>query len=308
MSQLAIKGHPTRGSEVIALLEMLGGINEQECDGTNSCLWYSIDELNEIIFFTHTFNPNNHEFFTLEEFLEKYPYKIGDKIVIKKYKQIFEILSVRWCTERNIIMYQTSNGWYSVDKLQPYKEETMKVSEEFFNKYCKKCGSQRCTAEGEWLEGCRYYKEETMKELRIDFPEGYGYAGIENKQVIFTKIKTQYPKTYEECCTILNLPHSELTIDVPLHYSPTLIYLTKLLICRDAYWKIVGEQMGLGKPWEPDWLNTEQDKFVIYTHNNAIHLNCFLLGHNVLAFPTFEIRAMFYENFKELIEKCKKLL
>lgn len=33
MTQLAIKGHPTRSNEVISLLEMLGGINEQECDG-----------------------------------------------------------------------------------------------------------------------------------------------------------------------------------------------------------------------------------------------------------------------------------
>ena len=29
--------------------------------------------------------------------------------------------------------------------------------------------------------------------------------------------------------------------------------LQTLKICRDAYWKIAGEQMGLGKPWEPDW-------------------------------------------------------
>ena len=35
-------------------------------------------------------------------------------------------------------------------------------------------------------------------------------------------------------------------------YSSFMI-LQKLIICRDVYWKIYGEQMGLGKPWEPDF-------------------------------------------------------
>lgn len=30
-------------------------------------------------------------------------------------------------------------------------------NKEFKQKYCSKCGSQRCTSEGEWLEGCPHY-------------------------------------------------------------------------------------------------------------------------------------------------------
>jgi hypothetical protein len=82
----------------------------------------------------------------------------------------------------------------------------------------------------------------------------------------------------------------------------------KLLICRDAYWKIAGKEMGLGKPWEPDWLNGEQDKYVLFTHNNAICSNRYVLGHNILAFPTEEMRDIFFENFKDLIDECKELL
>jgi hypothetical protein len=66
--------------------------------------------------------------------------------------------------------------------------------------------------------------------------------------------------------------------------------------------------MGLGKPWEPDWRNIEQDKFVLYTHDDVIWLNHFMLGHNVLAFPAAEMRDIFYKNFKSLIEDCKELL
>lgn len=34
--KLAIKGHPTRGNEVIKLLEMMGGINDEGHIGTNT--------------------------------------------------------------------------------------------------------------------------------------------------------------------------------------------------------------------------------------------------------------------------------
>lgn len=34
-----------------------------------------------------------------------------------------------------------------------------KILEELYVKYCPGCGSQRCTGEGEWLEGCPHYRE-----------------------------------------------------------------------------------------------------------------------------------------------------
>ena len=66
--------------------------------------------------------------------------------------------------------------------------------------------------------------------------------------------------------------------------------------------------MGLDKPWEPDWLNDKQDKYVLFTHNNAICSNRYVFGHNSLAFPTEEMRDAFYQNFRDLIEQCKELL
>lgn len=148
-----------------------------------------------------------------------------------------------------------------------------------------------------------------------DLPDGYEFQDeegnvIKTDVIKLVKKQPQYPKTYKECCDVLKIPNDEryIDIDVPLDYNKLLSTFTKILMCRDAYWKIAGEQMGLGKPWEPDWLNTAQDKFVLYTHDNVICLNRFVLGHNVLAFPTAEIRDAFLDNFKELIESCKELL
>jgi hypothetical protein len=82
--------------------------------------------------------------------------------------------------------------------------------------------------------------------------------------------------------------------------------LRRLIICRNAYWKIAGEQMGLGKPWEPD---TCQIVYSIGRDSNKIGLcNNMFGGYFILEFPTEEMRDAFYENFKDLIEQCKELL
>ena len=116
----------------------------------------------------------------------------------------------------------------------------------------------------------------------------------------------QCPKTYEECCEII---HSDSKFYIDTHlYSDKLESLYKLLICRDAYWKIAGEQMGLGKPWKPDWANYENMKYIIGSFRGEI--NCFktYLTDTTLAFPTKEMRDAFYYNFKDLIEECKQFL
>ena len=172
----------------------------------------------------------------------------------------------------------------SVD-LQPYKEETMdrKYNVEEYLKV--------------W--------EETEKGLEVVVNDKFEIKEDNGKFYIIKK-KPQYPKTYKECCDVLDL--NTMSNDVNGYKHVSLIRFQELLIARDAYWKIAGEKMGLGKTWKPDWLNAEQDKYVLFTHNNSICSNRYVLGHNILAFPTEEMRDAFYENFKDLIENCKELL
>ena len=79
--------------------------------------------------------------------------------------------------------------------------------------------------------------------------------------------------------------------------------LYNLLICCRAYWKIAGEQMGLGKPWEPDYKNPDIDLYVIINSYNQVDKAKHGYGfpRHVFSFPTEEMRDAFYENFKELI-------
>ena len=128
MATLAIKGHPERGNEVIEILEMLGGKNRSLLFG-DSALYYAIDR--EGIISTHCEEQVIQ--FSLEEFLEKFPYKVGDKVYYQPIPQInsvciSEIISMRWIDSS--VVYYTSNGHevYACD-LQPYKEETMEEKE-----------------------------------------------------------------------------------------------------------------------------------------------------------------------------------
>jgi hypothetical protein len=106
---LAIKGHPTRGREVIELLEMLGGINESnhKGKGENSIYYlrYYVDNVMADILYQTYPNTNDDDFkiFTLEEFLEKYPYKVGDEFC-NPYDKITEMF---WDEEDEIVYYKT---------------------------------------------------------------------------------------------------------------------------------------------------------------------------------------------------------
>ena len=113
------------------------------------------------------------------------------------------------------------------------------------------------------------------------------------------KKKLKYPKTYEECLKILGFTTVYTPkVDPIFDYDDDIITLQKLKNCRDAYWKIAGEEMGLGKPWEPDYDNEIQLKYGLYEI-----LKYSLINPSQFVFPTGEMRDAFYENFKEEIEK-----
>ena len=118
------------------------------------------------------------------------------------------------------------------------------------------------------------------------------------------KKKSKYPKTYEECCEILGC----VADYVWGGYKQDLFQTFHMLyICRDAYWKIAGEEMGLSGSWEPDWDDTETKYCIANSRVGIKKCNTYDFTR-ILAFPTEEMRDAFFENFKKDIEKCKELL
>ena len=157
-------------------------------------------------------------------------------------------------------------------------------------------------------------------ECQINLPNGYIFKDENGNIINATKIVLEkgnkYPKTYEECCKILRIDNSVyLTTDEDGYwndYELGLNYLIehfrKLIICRDTYWKLYGEEMGLSKPWEPDYT---KERYIICKWVDDILTGYRASGFGerfILEFPTEEMRDAFKENFDPDIEICKEFL
>ena len=440
--KLAIKGHPTRGEEVIELLEMMSGYNIHNLYGDDNYAYYVIEGCqNEIRAGEYIFGDEDMYFFTLEEFLDKYPFRIGDAVIYTKFGDDCNdypliIKSMKWtgttmeyefdgyftCLVKDLKMWKSKDNHTNVSEMKSVlaellehikttpKEELEREFEEIkewsnvgptvdeFRTFCE-CVNKKptypktyvdscevlgytvndviftndtgwiritnklwdCYAEEHVYEGIGIINEHEYKDIRHHNVTGKMELGqlkhckdvddvrhvnsitddiminqITNKVSVIkfkpdvcdnkielqlddyeievrdgktyaVKKKPKYPDNYEECVRIAKNIHGyDIHIDAPA-YRELMESFVKLLICRDAYWKIAGEQMGLGKPWKPDW-TSDKPFYCISVSGNIIGKGKWYTDNKILAFPTEEMRDAFYENFKDLIEQCKELL
>lgn len=109
--RLSIKGHPTRGKEIITLLEMMGGykdslLKDEDIYDDNYFYFILAEENNVIDGYPLKYKDKVDEdyvIFTLEEFLERFPYKVGDEFGYA-YDKITEMF---WDDEDEIVYYKT---------------------------------------------------------------------------------------------------------------------------------------------------------------------------------------------------------
>lgn len=295
MANLAIKGHPTRGKEVIEILEILGGCNKHNYTADCDSFCFYIGTCINIIYYDWVNNCCEDKdilVFTLEEFLEKYPYKVGDK-VIAYYKGIlalFTIQGMRWNPELNKVEYKICSSWLDVSLILPYKE-TMEENPD------------------KALASDLIRQDYSGKIFGYKIPNGYEFDCIKDNEIILKPKQPEYPKTYEECCKVLGYDDRETYCVCHTGANERLFEsLYRLKVCRDTYWKIAGEQMGLDKPWEPDW-NDEIETYYTISYD-GVNIKCYNNTdvYSKLAFPTKEMRDAFKENFDNDIEFCKEFL
>ena len=126
-TKLAIKGHATRGNEVIKLLEMMGGKNKYNYKCIEIRVGFTIGSDGTICRVTYNLD-GEFRVFTLEEFLKKYPFKVGDKAVYEDDNDIVVISEIMWDDTVGDIFYNVKR----IDEddcflcppelLKPYKE------------------------------------------------------------------------------------------------------------------------------------------------------------------------------------------
>lgn len=113
--------------------------------------------------------------------------------------------------------------------------------------------------------------------------------------------KKEYPKTYQECCKVLHYAYEQgITMRGVTEKEEELFRrLIVLKRCRDAYWKIAGEEFNLDEAIY--YIYTDEYGYII-TSDDLRGRNC------ILGFPTAEMRDAFKENFDPDIEFCKEFL
>lgn len=408
--KLAIKGHPTRGNEVIKLLEMLGGHNGSNVKGNKSDYVYFITVSGNIG--CRDINCILIDYFTLEEFLEKFPFKVGDAVCVEGL--CAPINKMEWDPVSQEVRYLVSMltaentvtiKWYAVKELINWNAGLL-VNKEIEEEYAKQRNKRlldqlyenglkamfkehdivTVVAKGgrsRWI--CEYksakadqlsyyrgtyvvtgddYKEDLMYDSNYDINdsdtirqatpgevtlferlvrkiekpnilaellEHIKTTSKEDLEKEFEDIKEwsnvgptveefrafcesvnrkpKYPTTYAECCKVLK-KNPDITPEIRMVSPEESLLFSKFIMlkrCRDAYWKIYGEEMGLDSPWEPDWNDLNRKYFISLTCD-GIGLYDDFRNPQVLAFPTQEMRDAFYVNFKDLIEQCKELL
>ena len=307
--KLAIIGHSTRGKEVIELLEMLGGnVDKKILSAANIG-----DILNPHVYFFDPDSSDNRivwyyllgleadgrasemKIFTLEEFLEKYPFKVGDKVIDEADGCPGVVCEMKWDEGVSDMKYCVAFGngidfgWFANDSINYFKIK-----------------------KDENLEENKFPSFEPMfkinDELEYKIPDGYEITEVSKGKVFIKPIKSKYPTTYEECYDEGNTELHFIYVDKDERDLYELFI--QLIRCRTAYWKIAGEEMGLDKPWEPDYLKDANTiRYAIYnTGDEIVKLDGKLYRNYILCFPTEEMRDAFYENFKKEIEQCKELL
>jgi hypothetical protein len=297
--KLAILGHEYLGKKVVELLKMLGGkdADDYKCSNPNR-FYYISDEYVCWDYNDSSIVENKFEVFTLEEFLEKFPFKVGDFVGIPEYESEVRICKMKWTSFSDIdyLVYRNDDEeWYTAYELLQYNDNPNKTIKDM---------DEKDKAKAPDLKGEDY----SGKRFGYKIPDGYEFDTVYNGNIILKPIKPQYPKTYKECCDVLGL--NTMDNDAQGYKANLIIQFQELIIARDAYLKIAGDELGLGKPWKPDWLSgRKEEKYCIGTQNNEIwHDFSEYGGNEILAFPTMEMRDAFYENFKDLIEQCKELL
>lgn len=157
-----------------------------------------------------------------------------------------------------------------------------------------------------------------MKNLKITTPEGYEIdkenSTFEN--IVFKPIEKELPKSLIELGEIIGYYTNGFGRTTKTTYSrieqhnlSTQLFATK----EQAEASLALAQLSQLREvyrdgWKPDWMNITQNKYCLYFYNGKIYEATFNRIQVFLSFQSAEVRDLFLENFRDLIEQAKPLM
>ncbi len=289
MVKIAIKGHPTRGEEVIKILESLGGKNNALFIGVDD-FWYFINSDRHIRNdYQDILIKAGFKTYTLEEFEREFPFKIGDKVI-------------------------TTDGTIGIiDRINPKDSHPYVIKTDVGN--CYWC-------ETSILKPYKEMKEERNIKLTFEKAKEWYSKGGELREIAlqaFTdKELNPLPRSWEEFCEKYPVKLGETYVDGSSRFitssSRTRHFLHGKNICpskksAEAHLAMIQlEQLRdcWRQGWEPIWDRSE--KWCIRVWGNELSIGITTNISRFLTFPTREMAEEFLKCFRDLIEKVGDLI
>lgn len=155
-----------------------------------------------------------------------------------------------------------------------------------------------------------------IKNIKVDIPEGYEIdkeaSSFEN--IVFKRKEPYLPKSWGE---LENVSGFYVNSSSNLHYSggPESLsgHRNRFATREQAEASIAMAQLSqlmkiYNEGWEPKWSDEYECKYVIYYHRENIITSTSNSSRCFLSFKSSDLRDLFLENFRDLIEKAKPLL
>ena len=286
--KIAIQGHPTRGKEVIQILESLGGKNNALFIGVMN-FWYYIDSDGHI--------RNDYEFvltragfktYTLEEFEKEFPFKPGDTVIDKDGDEgcIAHLCNINGC-----VYYSVK---YNYNQFTVQLPKSLKLKKKEMNTRNITLTLDKAK---EW-----YKKGGELKEIAL--------------QAFTEKELNPLPRSWEEFCKNYPIKPEEICINV---YSKFIfsnvgdrnsthdknIYPSRK--SAEAHLAMIQLEQ-LRDCWRQGWKPTpEKAVYAIKVCNGKLDVFHYFT-REFLSFPTREMAEEFLKCFRDLIEKAGDLI
>ena len=282
--KIAIKGHPTRGKEIISLLESFGN-TKTNLSGNGELYTYYIDD-NNVIRYANA--PKDYKVYTLEEFETQFPFKVGDKVTFKKIDtRPYTIKSFSVWSDGDIVCeFEETMLHYPLHELKYYKEmkeeRNITLTLEKAKEWYKKGGELKEIALQAFSEKELNPLPRSWAEFCINHPVKFGetYIGTCSK-FISRSVETRDSVYDRYVCPSKKSAEAHLAM----------IQLEQLRDC----WR-QGLKLTPGKSY-----------YVIKLGFRGLDVYRFCTVE-FLSFPTREMAEEFLVCFRDLIEKAKDLI
>lgn len=155
-----------------------------------------------------------------------------------------------------------------------------------------------------------------MKTLKITPPEGFEIDKEKStfEEIVFKPVKKQLPKSWEELKTIEGyfVTHDSTIYEAALqstdHYQRNIFVTEAQARASIALAQLSQLRQVYRGGWKPDWCDINPKYVIIQCGNRITTHTYYSNSSNFLSFQYPEIRDLFLENFKDLIEQASPLL